>query len=263
MELIDTHSHLFVEEFAEDLPEVVARAKEVGISSIYMPNIDSSTVESLLQVSKQYAGYCYPLVGLHPTSVDGNYREELNRLKPLFEDASLSIVGVGEVGLDLYWDRTYRNEQEIAFREQIEWALSYNLPLVIHSREAFDELYAIMCDYQGTPLRGIFHSFTGNKEEAEKLLTFENFMLGINGVLTFKKSTLPETLTEIPIERVVLETDSPYLAPVPCRGKRNETAYLRHTLVRMAEVYGMTPEDVSQKTTENALKVFKKGKIMV
>ena len=262
MELIDTHSHLFVEEFLEDLPEVIARAKEAGISRIYMPNIDNSTIDSLLRVSKQYAGYCYPLLGLHPTSVNENYLEELNRLKAMLEEAAFPIAGIGEVGLDLYWDRTFRKEQEAAFREQITWALSYDLPLVIHSREAFDELYSIMRDYQHSSLRGIFHSFTGSQKEAERLLTFEHFMLGINGVLTFKKSTLPETLQGIPIERIVLETDSPYLAPVPCRGKRNESSYLKHTLARMAEVYGTTPENVSRKTTENALKVFKKGKIL-
>lgn len=259
MQIVDTHSHLFTEEFFSDLPEVVERAREAGVSRIYMPNIDASTVGDLLRVSRAYDGYCLPMLGLHPTSVGAAYQAELEQMKPLLDDAEHPFVAIGEVGLDLYWDKTFRREQEDALRQQIAWALEYNLPLVIHCREAFDELYAVMCDYRHTPLRGIFHSFTGTQEEAGKLLSFEGFMLGVNGVLTFKKSALPGVLTNVPLERVVLETDSPYLTPVPHRGKRNESAFIRYTLAHLASVYGREVEEVAKVTTENARKVFEKA----
>ena len=164
--------------------------------------------------------------------------------------------GFGEIGLDLYWDKTFLKEQILVFEKQIEWALEYGLPIVIHSREAFEYIYKVMEPYKNTPLTGIFHSFTGTSEEAAKLLEFEGFMLGINGVVTFKKSTLPEALTTVPLERIVLETDSPYLAPVPNRGKRNESANVRDTLMKVADIYQMDPEYVAQVTSVNALKVF-------
>ncbi len=259
MQIVDTHSHLFVEEFSDDLPAVMERAREAGVSRIYMPNIDATTVDDLLRVCRAYEGFCFPMLGLHPTSVGADYQTELDTLKPLLESPVHPFVAIGEVGLDLYWDKTYRREQEDALRQQIEWALAYNLPLVIHCREAFEELYAVMCDYRHTPLRGIFHSFTGTHEEAQKLLSFEGFMLGVNGVLTFKKSLLPGVLTSVPLERVVLETDSPYLTPVPYRGKRNESAYIKYTLAHLASVYGRDMEEVAEVTTENAKKVFEKG----
>lgn len=258
MRIIDTHSHLFTEEFADDLPEVMERAREAGIARIYMPNIDASTVDTLLQVCRTYDGYCLPMLGLHPTSVEAGYQVELDRLKPLLDNPGHPFVAIGEVGLDLYWDKTFRREQEEAFRQQIAWALEYDLPLVVHCREAFDELHAVMNDYRHTPLRGIFHSFTGTADDARRLLSFEGFMLGINGVLTFKKSTLPAVLTGVPLSRVVLETDSPYLAPVPHRGKRNESAYIRYTLAHLASVYGREMEEVAELTSKNAEKVFEK-----
>lgn len=258
MQIVDTHSHLFTEEFNADLPEVVERAHEAGISRIYMPNIDASTVDNLLRVCRTYEGYCFPMLGLHPTSVGEGFQAELDALKPYLDKPDHPFVAIGEVGLDLYWDKTFRREQEEALRQQVVWALEYDLPLVIHCREAFDELYAVMCDYRQTSLRGIFHSFTGTAEEAQRLLSFEGFMLGINGVLTFKKSTLPGVLTGVPLERIVLETDSPYLAPVPHRGKRNESAYIKFTLAHLASVYGRDVADVARATTENAEKVFEK-----
>lgn len=258
MYIVDTHSHLFTEEFADDLPEVMSRAREAGVGRIYMPNIDASTVDALLQVCRTYEDYCFPMLGLHPTSVGENYQAELDALKPMLDASDCPFVAIGEVGLDLYWDTTFRREQEEAFRRQIGWALEYDLPLVIHCREAFEELYTIMCDYRHTSIRGIFHSFTGTQEEARKLLSFEGFMLGINGVLTFKKSPLPAVLTSVPLGRVVLETDSPYLSPVPHRGKRNESANIKFTLAHLASVYGRDADEVAQTTTENAKKVFEK-----
>ena len=255
--MIDTHSHIFEPEFLEDLPEVIARAKEVGVEKIFMPNIDDTSVDDMLRVCNQYPGYCYPMLGFHPTSVDAAAGEKVSLMKKMLVPGH-PFIAIGEVGLDLYWDKTFRHEQEDVFRQQIAWALEYDLPLVIHCREAFDELYAIMCDYRQTSLRGIFHSFTGSAEDARRVLSFEGLMLGINGVLTFKKSNLPGVLTGVPLERVVLETDSPYLAPVPHRGKRNESAFVRYTLAHVASVYGRDVEEVADVTTKNAKKVFEK-----
>lgn len=253
--LIDTHSHLFVEEFTEDLPLVMERAQKAGVSYIFMPNIDSTTIDAMLSVCRDYPGFCYPMIGLHPTSVNESYEQEL-AIVHKYLSTSREFVAIGEIGLDLYWDKTFLKEQILVFEKQIEWALEYGLPIVIHSREAFEYIYKVMEPYKNTPLTGIFHSFTGTSEEAAKLLEFEGFMLGINGVVTFKKSTLPEALTTVPLERIVLETDSPYLAPVPNRGKRNESANVRDTLMKVADIYQMDPEYVAQATSVNALKVF-------
>lgn len=253
--LIDTHSHLFLEEFSDDLPQVIARARQAGVTRIFMPNIDSSTIEPLLSVCAAYPDDCFPMIGLHPTSVDGSYQKELSIVRERLA-APNGFVAIGEIGLDFYWDKTFMQEQLLVFETQIQWALEYDLPIVIHSREAFDAIYKVMTPYKQTSLTGIFHSFTGGAEEAAKLLEFEGFTLGINGVVTFKKSSLPEALLSVPLERIVLETDSPYLAPVPNRGKRNESAYVKDTLMKVAEIYRMSPDDVSRVTSENALKVF-------
>ena len=253
--LIDTHSHLFLEEFSDDLPQVMERARQAGVSRIYMPNIDSTTIEPMLSVCADYPDFCYPMIGLHPTSVNESYRQELAIVRERLE-APNNFVAIGEIGLDLYWDKTFLNEQLYVFEKQIEWALEYKLPIVVHSREAFDYIYKVMEPYKKTALRGIFHSFTGTPEEAARLLEFDAFMLGINGVVTFKKSTLPETLLTVPLERIVLETDSPYLTPVPNRGKRNESANVKDTLAKVAEIYQKSLEYVAQVTSENALKVF-------
>ncbi len=254
--MIDTHAHLFVEEFSEDLPSVIERAKLAGVERVYMPNIDDSTVEDMLAVCQQYAGFCYPMIGFHPTSVDATSKEKVLRMKSLLQEGH-PYVGIGEVGLDLYWDKTYLREQQEIFDEQIGWALEWNLPLIIHCREAFPELLEVMRFYRNTNLTGIFHCFTGTVQEVEPLLEFEQFMIGINGVVTFKKSTLPEALKKVPLERIVLETDAPYLAPVPHRGKRNETAYVADVLNKVAELYQMNVNEVETITTRNALKVFK------
>lgn len=253
--LIDTHSHLFLEEFTEDLPQVMERARNAGVSYIFMPNIDSTTIDSMMLVCNAYSGFCYPMIGLHPTSVNESYERELAIVYERLS-APNNFIAIGEIGLDLYWDKTFLKEQLVAFEKQIEWALEFNLPIVIHSREAFDYIYKVMEPYKNTALSGVFHSFTGTQEEADRLLEFEGFMLGINGVVTFKKSTLPETLLTVPLERIVLETDSPYLTPVPNRGKRNESAYVKDTLNKVAEIYRMTDEYVAEVTSENALKVF-------
>ncbi len=257
--LVDSHSHLFLEEFADDLPQVMQRAREAGVTHIFMPNIDSTTIEPLLSVCAAYKDFCYPMIGLHPTSVNGDYERELDIVAGQLASAN-RYVAIGEIGLDLYWDKTFLKEQLLVFEKQIEWALEYHLPIVIHAREAFDYIYKVLQPYKETELTGIFHSFTGTSEEAAKLLDFQRFMIGINGVVTFKKSQLPEVLKEIPLSRIVLETDSPYLTPVPNRGKRNESAYVKDTLAKVAEIYRKSPETVAEATSENALKVFGMGK---
>lgn len=257
--LVDSHSHLFLEEFADDLPQVMQRAREAGVTHIFMPNIDSTTIEPLLSVCAAYKDFCYPMIGLHPTSVNGDYERELDIVAGQLASAN-RYVAIGEIGLDLYWDRNFLKEQLLVFEKQIEWALEYHLPIVIHAREAFDYIYKVLQPYKETELTGIFHSFTGTSEEAAKLLDFQRFMIGINGVVTFKKSQLPEVLKEIPLSRIVLETDSPYLTPVPNRGKRNESAYVKDTLAKVAEIYRKSPETVAEATSENALKVFGMGK---
>lgn len=255
MRLIDTHSHLFLEEFSEDLPQVIERARAAGVTHVFMPNIDSSTIDAMLSACDTYKDYCFPMIGLHPTSVKADYAKELEIVVRELK-SSRPYVAIGEVGMDLYWDKTYLKEQQIALDTQCGWALEYDLPVVIHCREAFDSIYKVLEPYKGTTLRGIFHSFTGTTEEAERIMEFPGFCIGINGVVTFKKSGLPDVLPEIPLEKIVLETDSPYLAPVPNRGKRNESANVKDTLMKVSEIYRMSPEVVGNITSENALKVF-------
>lgn len=257
--MIDTHSHIFEPDFDDDLPEVIARAKETGVEKIFMPNIDETTVGPMLEVCRQYPDYCYPMLGFHPTSVDAGAYNKVKALKSRLVEGH-PYIAIGEVGLDLYWDKTYLKEQKEVLEEQIRWALEWDLPLVIHCRDAFPELFQVLRPYKDTPLAGIFHSFTGTVEEAEELLGYSRFMVGINGVVTFKKSTLPETLKLIPLNRLVLETDSPYLAPVPFRGKRNEPSYVKRVAVKLAELYEMEIGEVERQTTANALKVFKISK---
>lgn len=253
--MIDTHSHLFVEEFSEDLPSVIQRAKDTGVERVFMPNIDDESLEDMLKVCAQYPGYCYPMLGYHPTSVDGSSMEKVLQMKKRLVSGH-PYIAIGEVGLDLYWDKTYLREQQEVLDEQIQWALEWNLPLVIHCREAFAELFDVLKPYKDTGLKGVFHSFTGTADEAREALEYDNFMLGINGVVTFKKSALPEVLKLVPLDRLVLETDSPYLAPTPFRGKRNESAYVGRVADKLADIYGVSASDVCSITSKNALKVF-------
>jgi len=254
--MIDTHSHIFEPDFADDLPEIIARAKEIGVEKIFMPNIDDTSVDAMLGVCRQYPGYCFPMLGFHPTSVDADAMPKVKEMKKRLTEGH-PYIAIGEVGLDLYWDKTYVKEQQMVLEEQIQWALEWELPLVIHCREAFPELFDVLKPYKETKLTGVFHSFTGTVNEAMELLGYSRFMVGINGVVTFKKSTLPEALKVLPLERLVLETDSPYLAPVPFRGKRNESSYVKRVAVKLAELYGVEIGDVERQTTANALKVFK------
>ncbi len=253
--MIDTHSHLFVEEFSEDLPSVIQRAKDVGVERVFMPNIDDESLEDMLKVCSLYPGYCFPMLGYHPTSVDASSMAKVLRMKEHLVSGH-PFIAIGEVGLDLYWDKAYLREQQLVLDEQIQWALEWDLPMVIHCREAFPELFDVLKPYKNTGLKGIFHSFTGTQDEAREALEYDNFMLGINGVVTFKKSSLPEVLKQVPLERLVLETDSPYLAPTPFRGKRNESSFVVKVADKLAEIYGVSKSEVCSITSNNALKVF-------
>lgn len=259
MNYIDSHSHLYLEEFSKDLPEVIERARQAGVEKILLPNIDSATIDDMLSVCSAYKGYCYPMMGLHPTSVGASYREELAVVEERLS-SSADFIAVGEVGLDLYWDKTYLKEQTEAFDKQINLAMDYGLPVVIHSRDSFEQVYDILSAYRKSALKGVFHSFTGSLPEAERLMEFEGFMLGINGVVTFKNSNLSETLRSVPPERIIVETDAPYLTPVPYRGRRNESSYLEYTLATIAGIYGLSVREMAAITRRNTLEVFERLK---
>lgn len=259
MKYIDTHCHLDGEEFAEDRDAVVQRAREAGCKAIFLPAIDVKSCHTVLDVCAQYPDYCYPMLGLHPEEVRADWNDQLAIVKTLLPRLLERGGGgcIGEVGLDYYWSREFEKEQLEAFEEQVRWAVELQLPLMIHCRKAQNELVAILKKYAHGVPGGVFHCFTGNEQEARQLLEFPQFMLGIGGVLTFKKSHLPETLAAVvPLNRIVLETDAPYMAPVPMRGQRNESAFIRHVITRLAEAYGVSEEEICRQTNENVQKVF-------
>lgn len=259
--MIDTHTHIDGEEFAEDRALAVQRAKEAGVEKVFVPAIDLKSVSSVLQTCRQFPGYAYPMIGLHPEEVKADWRNQLAQMKPMLDDSNHPFIAIGEVGLDYYWSREFEAEQLQAFEEQVEWAAEYDLPLMIHCRKAQNEMVHILKRHEKELARGgVFHCFTGNEKEAEQLLQFDNFVLGIGGVLTFKKSHLPEVLAGIPTDRIVIETDSPYMAPVPMRGKRNESAYVAFVLKRIAEIYGISEDEADRRTTTNALHIFRLDK---
>lgn len=254
MNFIDTHAHLDGEEYNDDRDDVVARAREAGVSAILVPAIHLPSITTVLGVCRRYPGYAYPMIGLHPEEVKADWREVLAEMKKLYTD---EFIAVGEVGLDYYWSREFEKEQLEAFEEQIQWAIEWNKPLDIHCRKAQNEMVKLLRKYEKDLPGGVFHCFTGNEIEAAELLQFDKFALGVGGVLTFKKSHLPEVLpSAVPLDRIVIETDAPYMAPVPMRGKRNESAYVRHVLERMAECYGVSVEDMAEATNNNVKRIF-------
>ncbi|MDD4609838.1 MAG: TatD family hydrolase [Bacteroidaceae bacterium] len=255
MRFIDTHTHPFVEEFDADRSAVIERALAADVRALLLPNIDLSTVEPLLLLCKQYPKHCFPMMGLHPTSVGEDYVAVLDKMVSLL-DCSTSYVGIGEIGMDLYWDKQFCKQQADAFEKQLQWSIAYQLPVSIHSRAAVQEIDAVMKRYMDTPIKGVFHCFSGNLEEAALLLKYPNFKLGINGVATFKNAGLAEVLPAIPLEKLVLETDAPYLSPVPFRGKRNESSYLPYILKRIAAIYHKEEEEVASVIWNNTLAVF-------
>ncbi|NBG65194.1 TatD family hydrolase [Acidiluteibacter ferrifornacis] len=256
MILTDTHTHLYSDKFADDRIQMIERAVAKGVHRLFMPNIDNSSIEGMMQLVEKYPNHCFPMMGLHPCSVDANVENELNIVKQQLADHS--FCAVGEIGIDLYWDKTFLSQQEFAFRKQIEWAKELNLPIVIHCREAFDEILAILDEVNDDNLKGIFHCFTGNIEQAKHIIGYEDFYLGIGGVVTFKKAGLDKVVEQLSINHLVLETDSPYLAPSPYRGKRNESAYLLNVAVKVAELLHLPIEEVAAITTKNSIKIFGK-----
>lgn len=278
--MIDTHAHLDGEEFNDDREAVMQRAREAGITKILVPAIDLNTSRHILTLCRQHQGFLYPMVGLHPEEVHNDWEEQLGAIRQLLPQVPLpstgtspsagndcpssaspqqpAIIAIGEVGLDYYWSREFEREQLMAFEEQVKWSVESRLPLMIHCRKAQNEMVSLLKHYKDELPGGVFHCFTGNEHEAEELLQFPQFVLGIGGVLTFKKSHLPEVLPQVvPLERIVLETDAPYMAPVPMRGKRNESAYVRHVLQRLAEAYDVSEDHLEQVTDQNVRRIFK------
>ncbi len=253
--IIDTHAHLYQNEYDEDLSEVVQRAKNARVQHVVLANVDSSTIDDILKISSADSSFFSATIGIHPTSIKENYQKELNIVKHYLDNYS-SFCAIGETGLDLYWDKAYLKEQIIAFEQQIKWAIKYDLPLILHVREAFEQTYEILLQYKSEQLRGIFHSFGGSEEQARRIMELENFKMGINGIVTFKNSGLANTLKQIPIEYLVLETDAPFLSPTPYRGKRNEPAYLKFVVDKLSEIYGVSPKTIEEKTIENTLKIL-------
>lgn len=261
IQFIDTHCHLDGEEFAADRDEVVARARAAGVMKVLVPGIDLKSCQTVIDLCRKYPGYCYPMLGLHPEEVRADWREVLDAIAP----ALAETIAIGEVGLDFYWSREFEQEQLEAFEHQVRWSVETRLPLMIHCRKAQNEMVTILKRYRDDLPGGVFHCFTGNEIEARELLQFDRFVLGIGGVLTFKKSNLPQTLAgddmqspTVPLSRIVLETDAPYMAPVPHRGQRNEPSFVFEVLRKLAEVYGVSEAEVARQTTVNVLEVFKK-----
>ncbi len=253
MQFIDTHTHLYLPDFDTDRDEVVNRAVSSGISKMLLPSIDIQSVDQMLSAVDRYPGICYPMIGLHPTSVKEDYLSQLEKFESLF--AKHKFIAVGEIGIDLHWDKTFLNVQLIAFRRQLAFASDNGLPVVIHSREAFPEVFSVLDEFKGKGLKGVFHAFSGNINDAEKVLAI-GFKLGIGGVVTFKNSGLDKIVKEVGPEHIILETDSPYLAPVPYRGKRNESAYICIINKKLADIFGKSEEEIAFITYSNSTGLF-------
>lgn len=269
MKIVDTHTHLDGEEFDEDRSEVILRAKEAGVGMVFLPAIDVKTSEAVLKLSHEYPGYAYPMVGLHPEEVKADWKEQLKKIEAILDEHLTAVDGlngikyksdyiaIGEIGLDFYWSREFEKEQLEAFEKQVEWSCETGLPLMIHCRKAQNEMLHILRKWKDKLPGGVFHCFTGNQQEAKELLEYDNFVFGIGGVSTFKSSHLREDLpAAVPLERIVLETDSPYMAPVPYRGKRNESAFVVQVMKTLATAYGVSEEEVAKVTNQNVERVF-------
>jgi TatD DNase family protein len=253
IQLIDTHCHLYGKDFADDIANVIERAENEGVEQFYLPGIDSEVIPAMLQLEEQFPGKCIAMMGVHPCSVKENWEKELDIVKDWL--GKRPFAAVGEIGLDYYWDKTFVKEQQQAFHQQIEWALQYELPIVIHSRDSMADSIRIVQEHQHGKLRGIFHCFAGTLEEARQIIDL-GFYLGIGGVLTYKNTHLREIVRELSLDHLVLETDAPYLTPVPFRGKRNESSYLKYVVEKLAEVKNMPVAEVGAITSANAKKIF-------
>lgn len=254
--LIDTHTHLYAAEFDPDRKALIEKAISNGIREFYLPNIDSSTIDIMLDLEQQFPENCFAMMGLHPCLVKESWEKELAIVKSWLEKRK--FIAVGEIGIDLYWDKTFFEEQKTAFKQQIDWALEYNYPISIHCREAFDPIYEILSSYKILP-KAIFHCFSGNLEQANKIINLGGFKLGIGGVVTFKNAGIDKVVEQIDLEHLVLETDAPYLAPVPFRGKRNEPGYILEVARKIAQIKDISMDEVAKITSQNAKYIFQNG----
>ena len=253
--MIDTHSHIFSEEFKEDLSEVIARAKEIGVEKIFMPNIDDTSVEDMLNVCQAYPDYCFPMIGFHPTSVEGpDAIYKVREMKKHLVEGH-PYIAVGEVGLDLYWDKTFEKQQVEVLTEQLRWAKQLHLPVALHTREAFDLMFKVLEQEQDGGLSGVFHCFNGTEEQANIAISL-GFHLGLGGVITYKNCDVKNYLANISLDKIILETDDPYLPPVPYRGKRNEISYMTEVAKKIAEVKQIDIKEVAEATSNNARQLF-------
>lgn len=254
MILTDTHTHLYSKDFDTDRAELIETAIKNGIKRFFLPNVDSESIPGMFQVEKQFPDNCFAMMGLHPCSVNATYQDELQVVKHWL--SKRKFIGIGEIGIDLYWDKTFLVQQQDAFRTQIQLAKEYNLPYVIHARDSFNEVMEIVSEFKNDAIKAIFHCFSGNVQQAEEVIAAGNFKLGIGGVVTFKNSGLDKVVGAIDLKHLVLETDAPYLAPMPHRGKRNEPDYLMLTAKKIAEIKNISVEEVAAVTTQNSIEVF-------
>tara|TARA_Y100000385_G_scaffold145097_1_gene150686 strand:- start:1325 stop:2092 length:768 start_codon:yes stop_codon:yes gene_type:complete len=252
---IDTHTHLYLNDFNEDRNEIITEALNLNIKKLLLPNIDSSTIDDLIQLCEKNKNVCYPMIGLHPCSVNENFQGELHNLHNYIKQ--INPIAIGEIGIDLYWDKTTLNEQLEAFKQQIKWAKDYNLPIVIHARESYKEIFDVLDKINDDQLFGVFHCFSSSLSDAQHILNYGGFKLGIGGVVTFKNAGLDKTLSKIPLENIILETDSPYLAPAPYRGKRNKSSYIALIAKKISEIYNLKISEIEKITTKNACEIFK------
>lgn len=251
--LIDTHAHIYAGDFNDDRDIVIRRAIDEGVEKILIPNVDSESIHSLISVVDKYPQVCFPMIGIHPTSVKENYQDELHMVETWL--SKRQFVAIGEIGMDLYWDKTYLNEQKLVFAQQIQWAEKFQLPVAIHCRDAFKETMEILRANHFTGIKGVFHSFSGTRDEAEEVINL-GFKIGVSGVVTFKNAGMDKVISTIPLEHLILETDAPYLTPVPHRGKRNESAYVRHIAEKVAELHQTDIQTIEKITTTNTLTTF-------
>ncbi len=254
MILTDTHTHLYSSQFDEDRTEMIQNCIDKGISRLFLPNIDSSSIDGMMALEKEFSNNCFAMIGLHPCSVKENYKEELTLAEEWLNKRN--FCAIGEIGIDLYWDKSTLSIQQDAFRTQINWAKERNLPFVIHCRDAFDEIFEILDELNDEKMRGIFHCFTGNLQQANHIINYGGFKLGIGGVVTFKNAGLDKVVEQIDLKHLVLETDSPYLAPMPYRGKRNESSYLVNIADRISDLHSVSIDEVAKITTANSKEVF-------
>lgn len=251
---IDTHAHLYVEQFDEDRDEMVKRAIDNGVSKLFLPNIDIASIPKMEQMVKDYPGVCYSMIGIHPCDVVQDWAKQLQEMKSYYKKGH--HIAIGEIGIDLYWDKSLQKEQTEAFRAQIQWAKEEKLPIVIHARDSFDEIFEVVDQENDEHLFGVFHCFTGTEEQARKIIDYGGFKMGIGGVVTFKNSGVDKAIQNIDLSHFILETDAPYLAPAPYRGKRNESAYIPLIAKKLSDIYAVSEEEIGRITTQNALNLF-------